>query len=161
MYSFMREGEIGFQMTYEDQPFYDESQQVSNELKFTRQIGSSSGITPCSDARVCGRSRKLITPTLELALQFAAQPYRLLALVDGDIGPPHHLPLRHLVAERHPLSETDGERPEDYGVLGRHEATVHGVASLPVQTLSGGEVPFGHRHHVGPEPVRNSGRFAP
>src|SRR5215212_8880663 len=118
-------------------------------------------ITGCSDTLTCGRTRKLISPTLEPALHFAAQPCWLLALIDGDVGPSHHLPLRYSVAERDLLGKPNGESPQGHRVFGRHEAAVHGVAALPVQTLPGGEVPLGRRHHVGPEPGGSSGRFAP
>src|SRR3712207_200442 len=35
----------------------------------------------------------------EQLLHLAAKPYRLLTLVDGDIGPSNHLPGRHRVAQ--------------------------------------------------------------
>src|SRR5918997_497378 len=119
------------------------------------------GIAGYPGAPMRGSVRGLDAPTQEQALHLAAQPYRLLVLVDGDVGPPHDLTLRHRVAERDTVGQPDGERPRGRGDLGRHEPAVHGVAALPVQTLAGGEIPLGGRGHVCPEPSRGACRFPP
>src|SRR5262249_18400485 len=60
----------------------------------------------------------------------------------------------------HLMREADGQGAYSETVLGRHQATDHGVATLTVEDLAGGEVALSCSDGIGTKPVRTACRLA-